>query len=276
MSELEIPVLGDTPTTATSAPAKPAPAASGDTPAQDTGDQATPPKPEGDKPEEVTPEVAAKREGRRFERRLDKAYRERAQQQARADLLEKRLAELEKPKPPEGKPTLEQFDYDPEKYAAAVSEYAKTEAGKEFEAKQRTEAGKREHQSLLSGWEEKVTRADEKYDDFNEVVGELNPNVPVVAAIFEAENGEDIAYYLGKNPKEAQRIAQLHPRAQIREIGKIEAKLLAEPVKPKKPSTAPEPIKPVGGSASPSTKKMTELTQDEFEKRRRAQIAQRR
>ena len=38
----------------------------------------------------------------------------------------------------------------------------------------------------------------------------------------EAENGDDIAHYLGKNPKEAHRIAQLHPRSQIREIGKLE------------------------------------------------------
>ena len=220
--------------------------------AQDTGDQAPPAKPEA-KPEEVTPEQAAKRDGRRFERKLDKAYRQRAEAQAEADLFRKRLAELDKPKPPEGEPKLEQFDFDPEKYGVAREAWGKTQAGKEFEAKQRAEVGNRERQRLISGWEEKVERGLEKYDDFESVVGELQPNSPLVAAVMEAENGEDIAHYLGKNPKEATRIAALSPLSQIREIGKLEQKLLAEPVKPKVPSKAPAPITPLVGAAATVT-----------------------
>ena len=221
-------------------------------PAQDTGDQATPPKTEGDTPKEevVTPEQAAKREGRRFERRLDKAYRQRAEAQARAELLEKELAALKQPKAPEGEPKLEQFDYDPEKYAAAKAEYAKSQAGKDFEAKQRADAGKQSQQKLISAWEEKVERGADKYDDFNDVVGDLQPNNPLIQAIMDAENGEDIAYHLGKNPKEAKRIAELSPVSQVREIGKLEAKLLSTPEKPKAPSKAPAPITPLTGAAS--------------------------
>lgn len=222
--------------------------------AQNTGDEATPPKTEGDTPkEEVTPEQAAKREGRRFERRLDKAYKQRAEAQARADLLEKRLAELEKPKAPEGEPKLEQFDYDPEKYAAAKAEYAKSQATKDFEAKQRADAGKQSQQKLISAWEEKVERGMDKYDDWQDVVGDLQPTNAVLSAIMEAENGEDIAHYLGKNSKEAKRIAELPVVSQIREIGKLEAKLLSEPVKPKAPSKAPAPITPLTGAASVSS-----------------------
>lgn len=226
--------------------------AEGAKPAQDTGDQATPPKTEGDTPKEevVTPEQAAKREGRRFERKLDKAYRQRAEAQARAELLEKELAALKQPKAPEGEPTLEQFDYDPEKYAAAKADYAKSQAGKEFEAKQRAEAGKQSQQKLISAWEEKAERGADKYDDFNDIVGDLQPNNPLIQAIMDAENGEDIAYHLGKNPKEAKRIAELSPVSQVREIGKLEAKLLSTPEKPKTPSKAPAPITPLTGAAS--------------------------
>jgi hypothetical protein len=228
------------------APALPA---EGGTPAQDTGAEATPAKPEA-KPEEVTPEQAAKRDGRRFERKLDKAYRERAEERARADLLEKRVAELEKPAAPEGEPKLEQYDYDPEKYADAMAKFAKTQAGKEFEAKQRLEADKQQRENLTAAWEEKAERGAEKYDDWQEKVGQLKPNMPFLAALMEAENGEDIAHFLGSNRKEAMRIAKLPPLSQIREIGKLEANLLAEPVKPKVPSKAPAPIKALSGVAS--------------------------
>ena len=243
----EIPVLADQ--TVETLPVAPA---EGGTTVQDTGAEAPPAKPEA-KPEEVTPEQTAKREGRRFEKKLDKAYRERAEARARGDLLEKRLAELEKPKTPEGELRLEQFDFDPEKYAQAKAEQAKTQAGKEFEAKQRAERATQANQRLSDAWEEKVVRADKKYDDFQEIVGDLQPNSPFIAAVMDAENGEDVAYYLGKNPREAERIARLSPLSQVREVGKLEAKLLSEPEKPKAPSKAPAPITPLSGAAQVST-----------------------
>jgi len=233
-------------------PAEPAKAPEAKT--QNTGDEATPATPEA-KPEqeEVTPEQAAKREGRRFERRLDKAYRQRAEALARAELLEKRLAEIETriaaPKAVEGEPKLEQFDYDPEKYAAAKAEFAKTQAQKEFEARQRESQEKQARQKLLADWEEKAERALDKYEDFNDLVGNLEPNNPLITAIMEADNGEDIAYHLAKNPKEAQRLLKLSPTSQLREIGKLEAKLASKPVELKAPSKAPAPITPLTGQA---------------------------
>ena len=71
--------------------------------------------------------------------------------------------------------------------------------------------------------------------------------------MMEADNADDIAYHLGSHPKEAQRIAALSPLSQIREIGKLEAKLLAEPAKPKAPSKAPAPITPLTGVAQVAT-----------------------
>ena len=163
--------------------------------AQNTEEQAPSTKPEA-KPEEVTPEQAAKREGRRFERKLDKAYKARAEAQARAELLEKRLSELEKSnvsKPVEGEPRLEQFDYDPEKYAQAKAEFAKTQVQKEIETKQKTEAQQKAHQALVSSWEEKADKGSEKYDDWETIVGTIQPTVPFIAALMEADNGHDIA-----------------------------------------------------------------------------------
>ena len=226
---------------------------------QDTGEQAPPAKPEA-KPEkeEVTPDVAAKREGRRFERRLDKAYRLRAEAEARAKIAEERYAALQKPKPPEGEPKLEQFDFDPEKYAQAKADYAKSQAEKEFEAKQREESDKKSHQELISTWEEKVEKGVDKYDDWVEKAPELNPANPVHAAIMEADNGEDVLHYLTSHPKELKRISLKPVWSQIREIGKLEAKLASEPEKPKAPSKAPAPITPLTGTAVISSNEPSE------------------
>ena len=59
-----------------------------------------------------------------------------------------------------------------------------------------------------------------------------------------SDAGPDVAYYLGANPKEADRISRLQPILQAKEIGKLEAKLAANPPV-KKTSSAPEPFAPV-------------------------------
>src|SRR3990167_317104 len=209
-------------------------------------------KPEGESPPE-TPEVKTdeqpeKRGESRFQRRLNKAYRRAAEFEARNKLLEERLAKLEQPAPVDtGSPRLEQFD-DIEKFAAAREKHAAEKAIKDYEAKQRQSHQHTQLTKLATAWEEKADRAASKYDDFDDVVGELKPTNPLTAAIMRAENGEDIAYHLGKNSKEAMRIAGLEPIEQILAIGMLGAKLSAEPPKAKQPSKAPPPIAPVTGA----------------------------
>lgn len=229
----------------------PSPAEAPATPeGQNTADPAAAAPPEGDKPE--TPEQAEKRGQRRFERRIDRLTRRAAEAEARAQLYEKQLAEAKVTSAPpadQGTPKLEQFD-DVEKYAAAKAKFESEKAIREHSAKQSAEAQKARAGEIVTQWETKASRAEGKYEDFDDVVGELTPTTPFAMAIMEAENAEDVAYYLGKNIKEAERISKLHPLSQIREIGKLEAKLLADPpTKPKTPSKAPEPIKPLTGAA---------------------------
>lgn len=290
MSELEIPVLGESlpakPAPAMLAPAKPAAAAEKPIESTAPAEEKTPEEVAADAvakeaaAKEVakpTPEQEEKQGKRRFERRLDKAYKRAAEEKARADFLEQRLAE-QKPKEAtdQGAPTLEWAGFDPEVYAKALAKYEVERTGKEANAKRQIEFQKQSQEKLISAWEEKSDRGAEKYEDWDEKVGNIKPDSAMLYAVFEAENGEDIAHYLGSNPKEAARIMALHPAAQIREIGKLEAKLSAEPVKVKAASKAPEPIKPVGGSSGNLDKRLSELSQSEFDRRRRATIAARR
>lgn len=226
-----------------------APAESGPAPAQNPADKASA-APADAKPATTTDDRPEAQGKHRAERKISRLYREAAEQKARAEFFEKKFNETQKPAPTAGSPTLAQFDYDPEKYAEAKAEYVKTQAFKDQETKQRTESARQEHQRLSAAWEEKVERGADKYEDFDEKVGRLQPGTAFTDAIIECENAEDVAYYFGDNPAEAHRILKLHPRAQIREIGKIEAKLLATPPQAKQPSKAPAPIVPLSGNST--------------------------
>ena len=187
----------------------------------------------------------------RFERRISKLYRKLGEADARAAALQKELETFKTPttKAPDGAPRLEEYD-DIEKYADAKAEWAKSQALKDHEAKQRTAAQSAQQQKLTASWEERATAAQEKYDDFDEIVGELTPTSPLSVALMREENGADVAYHLGKNPKEAMRIVQLEPIDQILAIGRLAAKLSSEPPVAKQPSKAPPPITPVSGKTA--------------------------
>jgi hypothetical protein len=141
--------------------------------------------------------------------------------------------------------SVDQFE-SPEAYAEALA-YQKAE---ELLAKR--EAAKQQSQ-VLESYQELEEAARDKYDDFVQVA--YNPKLPITNAMAEtiqsSDIGPELAYYLGSNPKDAERISRLAPLAQAKEIGKIEAKLAAEP--PVKRSTsAPTPISPVTARTSGS------------------------
>jgi hypothetical protein len=103
-------------------------------------------------------------------------------------------------------------------------------------------------------YEDRVEEFRTKHPDFDTKFHNDLPVTPVMGdAILESDIGPAIAYYLGDNPDESKRISGLRPASQAREIGKIEAGLIANPTHGKKVSSAPDPIKPLGsGSSSPS------------------------
>ena len=140
------------------------------------------------------------------------------------------------------------------------------------------EAAKQQSQ-VLESYHDLEEEARSKYDDFEQVA--YNPKLPVTNVMAEtiqsSEIGPELAYYLGSNPKEAERISRMTPLSQAKEIGKIEAKLVSAPPV-KKTTSAPAPISPVTArsSGSPafdttdprSTKTMTDSQWIEAERAR--------
>ena len=101
--------------------------------------------------------------------------------------------------------------------------------------------------ALLEAYHDREEAARDKYYDFEQVAyNNALPITTVMAQTIQAsELGPDIAYHLGSNPREAERISRLSPYLQAKEIGKIEAKLADSPAPVKKTTSAPPPIKPV-------------------------------
>jgi hypothetical protein len=199
-----------------------------------------------------------------FHKRMSREQRkwEREQQQ--------RLAETQIVKAP-STASVDQFE-SPEAYAEALA-YQRAE---ELIAKR--EAAKQQSQ-VLESYQEREEAARDKYDDFEQVA--YNPKLPITNVMAEtiqsSDIGPELAYYLGTNPKDAERISRMTPFAQAKEIGKIEAKLSDNPPV-KKTTSAPAPISPVTArsSGSPafdttdprSTKTMTDSQWIEAERRR--------
>ena len=124
-----------------------------------------------------------------------------------------------------------------------VEAYAEALIQKKLEQKQQAE--------VLEAYRDREEEAQEKYADFKQVA--YNPELKITTTMAEtirtSDIGPDVAYYLGVNPKEADRISRLAPLAQAKEIGRIEAKLASDPPV-KKTTSAPAPIVPVTARSS--------------------------
>ena len=139
------------------------------------------------------------------------------------------------PAAPVAPPEADQFD--------SVEAYADALALQKAEELVRQRDVKQQQTVLVEAYHDREEEARGRYNDFEQVA--YNPNLPITAAMAEtiqsSEVGPDIAYYLGINPKEADRISKLAPFVQAKELGRLEAKLLSEP-SAKRVSSAPDPI----------------------------------
>jgi hypothetical protein len=197
-------------------------------------DVSTPAEQPTEAPKTFTQEELDAIVGKRLAREQRKWEREQAQ----------KLAELEAKRAPAPTPPMpDDFD-NAAKYAEALAE-------QKAEVLLRERQAAKEQAETLAAYHEREETARGKYDDFEQVAH--NPSLPVTEVMAQtiqaSDAGPDVIYWLGTNPKEAARIAALSPFLQAKEIGRIEAKLAADPPV-KKTSTAPAPIAPVTARTS--------------------------
>jgi hypothetical protein len=196
--------------------------------------------------ETQAPEVEQTESTKSFtQEELDAIVSKRLAREQRKWEREMRTRQVEQPATPGELPPADQFE--------SVEAYAEALATRKAEEMIQQRRVNEQQSQIIEAYHDREEEARAKYDDFEQVA--YNPNLPITGvmaeAIRESEVGPDVAYYLGANPKEADRISKLSPYSQAKEIGKIEAKLADNPPI-KKTSSAPAPIAPVtarGGTA---------------------------
>ncbi len=222
---------------------------------QRIGEQAQKPEQDAEAPPEK-PELP-----KGVQRRIDRAVRDKYEAQARAKMLEERLASLEarvsapqqQQRQEDVEPSIDKFD-NFEQYVAAKAKWiAKQEIEATLSAREQREKAAREqeyHRTVSESWSKRVEQATAELPDFEDVLASSDmPLTPAMEiTIKESEVGPKLAYYLATHPEEGRKIAGLSPASQIRELGKIEAKL-EQPAQTKR-TNAPPPLKDIRGTAS--------------------------
>ena len=265
-------------------------------PAVDPADPDAAEVPQGSTPTQAKAFIKMRRQAREQVQAAQKAAQEAKES---ADVALREIAELrakaESPKVEEAlpRPTRDQFDT-PDSYDDALTAWATKNAEREIglradqarkatekaaqenAAKAQKEAQEAELTAIHATWNDRRTKAMDKYPDFANVAESdaVKISDPMAAVIIRAENGPDIAYYLGKNPEVAERIAaQKTVAEQIYEMGMLAGKLQSTPT----PRAArAKPIEPLNGNIAAADTSDREPSMAEYAARREAELNKRR
>lgn len=228
-------------------------------------------------------ETPAKPDRDKVQERFDKLTREKYEALRAKDALEWELQKLREsqaktpPVAPAQRPKLADFEYDESRYEAAVIEWTQAAARQAAESVIRMEREQESAKARVDSFRARESKFAEKHADYREVV--YDESIPISTAMAEAirdsDEGPALAYYLAKNRDVAEAISTLPPFAAARELGKIEARLTAPPPAPPV-SAAPPPPPKLSATEPAIDKDPSQMTDAEFAKWRKRQIAQRR
>jgi sulfur relay (sulfurtransferase) DsrC/TusE family protein len=133
------------------------------------------------------------------------------------------------------KPDPQKYTYgevDPDYINDVVNYNVEARLSKERQANEQRQAQAAEQQKaqeLRQRWNDISEDGAQKYQDFETVVlepakrGEFPLTKEMAEDIGESDVATDIVYHLARNPKEAQKVAGMEPRARARYIGRLEA-----------------------------------------------------
>lgn len=172
-------------------------------------------------------------------------------------------------------PVLDDFDtwedYDQARITHATKMAIKEQNEAQFKSNQEKE-WKASFQTKVDRFEEQKEALSEAHDDFDEVVTDNDFEVPPImaTAILESEISGEVAYYLGKNPDEAEKMAKMGIVAANKFVGKIEAKIEAsktekKEVKVKKTTDAPPPVTPVKAATKSDSIDFDNCSHEEYQ-----------
>lgn len=213
-----------------------------------------------------------KRSGTPYSQRIGELTREKYELKARLAELEARYGggasspAPQKAEQEQGPPKLDAYN-SYEEWVEATADYRAekrfTELQRQSEERAAQESERKAAESRRAAYEKAVASIEDRYPDYHDVTAEMPTTRQMAEFILEHDKGPDIAYYLGKHPDEAMRIANLSPVKQGFELAKLEAKLVTPGSQARTATSAPEPINPVrprerAPAADPSKMTMAE------------------
>lgn len=218
----------------------------------------------------------------KLQKRLAK---ERRQADARHQELQREIDALKQPKPAESKTDSEPRRPDFNSYEDFVEARAEWRADQkvtkrleEFEGKTvkkaETERQAKAQQEFKDRIDDVIKAGQKAFPDFDAVINEavsdelIPTKGPLYEAIMDSDIGEKLVYHLAKNPKEAERIGALSVYGQLRELGKLEDKLLAK----KEPR---ETMDPIGGRTQVNSGLRDDMSMEAYVKARQKQTKER-
>lgn len=232
---------------------------------------------------EAAAQEAKKEESRRARSNARKAQAladARAEAKLYKEQLERALAEKQGSQQASAEPKREDFE-DFEKYLEARADYRADQKvserlKSEREAQQGNERRTQEaagQAKIAQSWteREKAFQASKSdYDDvataFTERGGEIETlSREARMALVESEVGPALLYHLAKNPDDLDRLADLSPASQIRELGKLETKV-SMPAKRTTSAPAPANITKGGATAEKDPSKMDQVQYEAWRK----------
>lgn len=184
-----------------------------------------------------------------FERRVEKLNRKATEAKLEAEFWkQKALGQNQEQAPPATQNRKPQFaDYnDIDQFTEALAEWKVDQKLSNYEASQKQKTVEHTYVTRKQEFEKSNPDFAEVLDDVAHVVF----NQAAMSFISESDVGPAIAYELGKNPDEAERIGKLSAVRQIAELAKIEDKLTQKKPVIVKASKAPAPIKPTTGKGA--------------------------
>ena len=184
------------------------------------------------------------------QKRINKLTAEKYAAKREKEELERRLAEVANSQAvpsnvADQKPTLEQYDYDEDKYHEALIDWKVAKQVQASAQISRQQAIQRQQQEVQTKYNAKVAGFASKTPDFYDSVGSIPlQNDAAAKAILALDNGPEVAYHLSKNLHLVDSLNGADPIKAVMEIGRLSERLL--PSKKKSTTSAPAPVKPIG------------------------------
>lgn len=231
------------------------------------GQQASQTEDSGDSAASDGDDAPAQRQNKGVGKRINELTREKYEAIRRAEAAERRAQELEAKSQPQakegapraqgdGKPKIEDFDFDHEAYVEALTDWRFNQKLAERETSANEQQKQAQEQERAQQFHERLSAFQAanpgKWEAATQAPVNFTP--PMLEVIASSDIGPQIAVYLTENLDRADEISRMTPYAAAAALGRLEAamappKASAPPPKPTSVTKAPPPPSTVGGSS---------------------------